>query len=254
VRTIRFALVSNSEDTMQQVARLAPLQFALLFAVLILLAPTARAQQDMVLWGDGSFGQINMAPVGQGVVEVAGGDDHFVGLRADGRLISWGSDAFGQVSQTPTGNGFVAVSAGNHHSLALRGDGTIVCWGKDSLGQVSGAPGGSQWVAISGSQNNGLALSSTGQMYAWGDDGICNVSCMPTTGTYQSISAPNHAVRSDGVVVNWGNGANKQPVFSDFVQVASKGSIRVGLRSNGMLDAWGGNFYGIVSGLPAGNN
>lgn len=224
-------------------------------ALCLLLAPRASAQADLVVWGNAGSGLISTAPVGQGLVATAGGIDHFVGLRQDGKLVSWGSDTWGQVSQTPLGSDFVAVSAGNHHSVALRGDGTLVAWGRDSLGQVSGAPGGNLWVEVSASGNNNVALSSSGSLFAWGDDIQCNVTCAPTSGTYKAVAAPHAAIKTDGTIISWGTGFASAPAGGDYKQLSIWNAVRVAVRADGALEAFGNaDFFGIFAGLPAGND
>ena len=70
-------------------------------------------------------------------VGVSAGENHSLGLRADGSIQGWGANQHGQVNvPNDRRNPFVAVSAGGAHSLGLRADGSIVAWGSNAFGQA----------------------------------------------------------------------------------------------------------------------
>lgn len=242
---------------MARIPCIVPVRIAPLVALLALLvgAPAAVGQADLVAWGNDSHGQASAAPLGAGLVQVAGGKSHYVGLRADGSLLSWGSDVYGQISQTPLGKGFVMVTAGNDHSIALHASGTIHAWGRDQLSQVSGAPGGASWAAVSAASHNSLAVGKDGSLFGWGNDAKCSVSCVPTDTGYIAVAAPHAALRSDGSIQIWGTGLPAPPTGTVLTDLSINGSTRVGLQPDGSLMAWSTyDFSGIVSQLPAGND
>ena len=87
-----------------------------------------------------------------------------------------------QVSGLP---GVVAIAVGRNHSLGLASDGTVWTWGLNSVGQLGNATctypspcptptqvsGLSSVVAIEGGEGHSLALDSDGDVWAWGYNG-----------------------------------------------------------------------------------
>jgi alpha-tubulin suppressor-like RCC1 family protein len=67
-----------------------------------------------------------------GLVAVAGGGAHSLGLKADGSIVAWGYNDYGLCEVPVPNSGFVAIAAGREHSLGLKADGSIVAWGRNS--------------------------------------------------------------------------------------------------------------------------
>jgi alpha-tubulin suppressor-like RCC1 family protein len=217
---------------------------------------------DGTLWatGDNEYGQLGLptstvkstswVQVGTATnwVQVAAGQYHSLGLRADGTLYTWGNNFYGQLGNT-SNNGtdeanptptqvpgtYTQVTAGQYHSLGLRADGTLYAWGDNYFGQL-GNP-----------TNNGNNTPTT----------------TPTqvAGTYTQIAAGNYhslAVRADGSLWAWGyNGMGKlcfplavaptptpTQVAGTYTRVAAGGFHSLGLRVDGALYAWGYNYSG----------
>jgi alpha-tubulin suppressor-like RCC1 family protein len=81
------------------------------------------------------------------VTSVAGGDNHSLALRTDGRVWAWGDNRSGQLGNgntTTTGTPVQVASltkvqkiaGGGSHSLALKEDGTAWAWGDNRSGQL----------------------------------------------------------------------------------------------------------------------
>ena len=85
-----------------------------------------------VAWGDNDDGQCDV-PAGEKFTQIAAGDSHSIGLRADGTAIAWGMNDFGQCD-VPEGETFAQVAAGRRHTIGLRGDGTAIAWGSNEEG------------------------------------------------------------------------------------------------------------------------
>ncbi|MBK7189944.1 MAG: hypothetical protein IPH86_15030 [bacterium] len=66
---------------------------------------------------------------------MSAGEDHSLGLKADGSIVAWGSNAYGQCDVPSPNAGFVAVSAGGGYSLGLKANGTVAAWGYNVEGQ-----------------------------------------------------------------------------------------------------------------------
>src|SRR5262245_36682442 len=64
----------------------------------------------------------------------------------DGAIIGWGSQVV--VPQSAL-SGLVAVAAGSEHSLGLKGDGSIVAWGSNYGGQCDVPAPNAGFVAVS---------------------------------------------------------------------------------------------------------
>jgi hypothetical protein len=72
-----------------------------------------------------------------GIISVAAGFEHFVGLKVDGSILAWGSDSFESTS-VPLGlDSVVSVDCGNNTTYALKTDGTVVAWGRNIEGQTT---------------------------------------------------------------------------------------------------------------------
>jgi alpha-tubulin suppressor-like RCC1 family protein len=134
-------------------------------------------------------------------------------------------------------SGVTAISAGGLFSVALLKDGTIRTWGDNGEGQLgnNGGPGGLTPVkvkrltgvtAISAGYDHVLALLPGGKVDAWGDNSFGELgnpgkplgpsdSPVPVPvehlpGTATAISAGGEfslALRADGTVESWGDGA-----------------------------------------------
>jgi RHS repeat-associated protein len=131
-----------------------------------------------------------------GIVAIAGGQYHSVGLVSDGTVRAWGLNGSGQLGNGTTSNqlravpvsnlaNVVAVAAGARHTVALRADGIALAWGDNTFGQLGdGATpvGGlrqltpvvvvnaTNLVAVAAGGNHSLGLKSDGTVWVWGSD------------------------------------------------------------------------------------
>ena len=229
------------------------------------------------------------------VVDIAAGLDHSLALHADGSLSAWGANDSGQcdVPAPPPGRRFVEVAAGGSYivdgswwafSLARLDDGSIVGWGAGAHGvvDVPPLPPGETYVGITAGNTHALALRSDGEVVAWGSNasGQCDVPPLPPGVTYTQVAAGgwdwshvewcdtswptwtygheghSAALRSDGVLVTWGDGTHGQlavpalPPGVGFAQIAAGGQHTAALLSDGSLAAWGANSHGQCDVTP----
>ncbi len=164
------------------------------------------ATEDGAVWGWGidSFGQLGggtrdssnvavLAPrrvVGfDAPLALAAGQDHSLGLAANGAVWSWGANLEGELgngsravpSASPVpaiGVGqVIAISASRAHSLALREDGSVWEWGGALVNaravssprpQPAALARPNDVVAIATSTSHNLALRADGSLWAWG--------------------------------------------------------------------------------------
>ena len=179
---------------------------------------------------------------------IAAGQDHILYRKPDGTVWAWGGNQYGQIGDgtlefrtLPTQvlglSGVDSVSTKRYHNLALKTDGTVWAWGQNGFGQLG--IGG-----IRGSQRSPVQV--------FGLTGVVAVSA----GVYHSL-----AVRSDGTVWAWGNGASGElgtgsqsssdtPVqvsgLTGIVAVSAGTTHNLALKNDGTVWAWGNNSNGQV--------
>ena len=147
-------------------------------------------------------------------------------------VVAWGANQLGEATvPVAAQSGVTAISAGGGHTLALKNDGTVVAWGWNWYGQVTGYPtttypysGIASPVTLGGQVLTGVtAVAAGGAAYA---------------------AAHSVALKSDGLVVAWGNngfGESTVPAAAQSgVQAIAAGyGHTVALKTNGSVVAWG---------------
>lgn len=164
-------------------------------------------------------------------IDVAAGNSHDVGLRADGRVAAWGNNSVGQCNVPALNQDFIAVAAGEEHSMALRNDGTVEVWGINSKGQGVAPATNGGFVAVAAGAMHNLCLRQDGSIAAWGsnDMGECNVP-EPNRGFIAIAAGYEHSValRNDGTFVGWGRNdrgqCNPIPPNQRFARVSAGGA------------------------------
>ena len=73
------------------------------------------------------------------IVAISAGDEHTVGLKADGTVVAVGNNEYGQCDVSDWTD-IVAISAGYWHTVGLKADGTIVAVGYNKYGQCDIKP------------------------------------------------------------------------------------------------------------------
>ncbi len=241
-----------------------------------------RSDGQIVAFGNGQLGQLNVPPLPAGLVytDVAVGAHfqlgHGLGLRSDGTIATWGTTLAALVPALPGSTTYTAISAGTRHSAAVRSDGAVVAWGDNSWGQCSvpPLPLGVRYVQVAAAARHTLARRDDGVVVAFGDNtyGQCNVPPLPAGASYVDVAVGglpvvgwldgqhSVALRSDGRVIAWGDnggfqcGAPVPPTGVDYVAVAGSEVHQVALRSDGNVVAFGLAAFGLcdVPPLPPG--
>jgi alpha-tubulin suppressor-like RCC1 family protein/uncharacterized protein YjbI with pentapeptide repeats len=214
----------------------------------------SRAATQLLIWGD-LFGD---APAGAtNIVAVAGGDNHIVALRADGRVFSWGLNIqYDQTNVPPDVTNAVSIAAGSTHSLALLDDGTVRFWGNIYTTGVTNPPLSAipnmAILAQGGSAQHVLSVRSDGTAVDWGNSnlsyGLTNVP-VKATNLIAAAAASFHAqvLRADGTPVAWGlygtqfypYGTPVVPANATNVTAISSGTWHdLALRGDGSLVGW----------------
>ena len=213
-------------------------------------------------WGRNNYGQLGdnttvskSSPVSvvggyTDWVQLSTGNNHSLGIRANGTAWGWGNNAFGKLGNNSTVSksspvsivgGFtdwVQISAAGYHSLGLRANGTAWAWGigdGGSLGDnttvaksspVSIVGGFTDWVQVSGGYAHNLALRANGTAWAWGAN------------TYGKLGDATAVFKSSPVSVVGG--------YTDWIQVSAGYRHSLGLRANGTAWAWGDGANGLL--------
>lgn len=175
---------------------------------------------------------------------VAAGLNYSVAVKKDGTLWTWGYNAGHQMGQgdtaiysVPTQVGGVtswaSASAGFHaHSNAVRDDGTRWMWGSrgDNLLSTRTTP-----TQIGVSEN--WVNVSTGQGFSTG---------LHTSGTIWGLGNNFYGELGDGTTVGRTAPVIIGAASNDWASVSAGGGHGIGVRTNGTVWAWGGNFSGEI--------
>ena len=197
-------------------------------------------------WGGNAWGERNVPTDLADAVQVAGGNDHVLALRANGTVRAWGRDTSGQATVPADLADVVQVEGGGDHSVALRADGSIRCWGGNDFGQCdvpAGLPGS---LKVDAGGLFTVALGIDGSVHAWGLSNLGQTHVPSDLGGVSNISAGDRhtvALRSDGSVRCWGDdsqGQSNVPQGTSGVLAIAAGSFHtMVLRVDGSVACWG---------------
>jgi uncharacterized delta-60 repeat protein len=203
-----------------------------------------------IAWGNFS----ESPPSGlSGLVAVAAGDNHALGLRADGTVVVWGSGGYGETDILAGLNEIVAVAADGYNSLALKADGTVVHWGYNPYGYQTVPVGLDQVVAIAAGRDHGMALRRDGSVVAWGD-GLAGTS-PANGGPAQFIAAGYRSsmmTLPDGSIQIWGELSQSTTTIPQIADISIGSHQALVVDTTGHVTALGGNFTGTANAVPIG--
>jgi len=207
---------------------------------------TTRVGVDTVT----SPGDVRLA---SGVIAIATGSYHILGLKADGTVVAEGagSDFFSpQKRDTSSWRDITAVAASYGHSVGLRADGTAVAVGDDFRDQCQ-VGGWSGIVGVSAGWEHTLGLESSGTVVMAGDNlgPWTDIDVSGWTGIAEVASGRYHAAarRLDGTVVASGRNDTNQcnvGTWTDIADIDCGGYHTVGLTDAGTVVATGRNVEG----------
>jgi alpha-tubulin suppressor-like RCC1 family protein len=240
------------------------------------ISAAIRADGALFTWGGNSNGQLGdgttvnkSSPVQIGTSSwsaVSAGDQHAIAVTSDGRLFSWGRNPNGNLGDGTVSNksspvsvssgSWTAVSntidAGNAITFAVDVTGRLFAWGSNlngnlGLGAVAGVGyesvpillgnrtvtesrvpwqiGTSSWTAVSSSDIHHLAIRSDGALFAWGQ----GASGQLGNGSLVSRSSPVQIGNFSWTAVSAGNGVQSSTAFSHAIRI------------DGSLFGWGVN-------------
>ena len=120
------------------------------------------------MWGNNDYGQLNVPWYIEGASKVALGESHTLIISTDGYVAGWGNNDGGQVN-APFNLGISKeIAAGAGHSLAIRANGTVRAWGWNDWGQTSVPSDLGPCNEIAAGKNHSVALRTDGAVRAWG--------------------------------------------------------------------------------------
>ncbi len=183
-----------------------------------------------------------------GWIQIAAGEAHTCGLKADGTVWCWGDNAAGQLGDAtneprlaPVRVGdltdLVAIATGSHHSCAIGDKGHGWCWGDNASGQLgsgsiipSNVPvavvGLGHAETLATGANHTCATTTSGEAYCWGDNTSGQLGDGSTTG--QQVATR--------VVVGAG--------LTTAMQIAAGGQHSCAVREDDTVWCWGDNGHG----------
>ncbi|MGQ7885881.1 RCC1 domain-containing protein [Paenibacillus sp. WC2504] len=179
------------------------------------------------------------------IQQIRGGKGFTVVLKKDGTVWTWGNNLRGKLGgglsnrnqATPISglSGITAIAVGSAHSLALKSDGTVWSWGENTFGQLGdgstidrSAPvqvaNLTHVTAISAGNFHSVAIKDDGTAWSWGDN------------TYGQLGDGTNTTQNKPVQVI-GNIASVKAI-------ASGAYHTLALDQDGVVWAWGDNFFG----------
>jgi alpha-tubulin suppressor-like RCC1 family protein len=199
------------------------------------------AGSNVVATGLNDLGQINVGGW-HGIVAVAAGYRHSVGLKSDGTVVATGVNSSGQTNVSGWSN-IVAVAAGYYHTLGLKADGTVVATGDNLYGELN-VSDWSNIVAVAAGSAHSLGLKADGTVVATGNNGWgqTNVSSWSNIVAVAAGASNSLGLKADGTVVAAGYSASNRIRVSDWsgvVAVAAGGNYCLGLKADGTV-VWTG--------------
>lgn len=176
--------------------------------------------------------------------QVAGGNEHKVGIKEDGTIWTWGSNEYGQLGDGTTqnslipinivpGDGWKFVDAGIEHTIALKNDGTLWGWGSNEYNQLG-----------TGTNQNSLVPIQIGTDNDWKviDVGGYHNFAIKNDGTLWGWGLNNYSQLGDGTTINK-NTPTKLGIET-WRSVVGGSFHSAGIKGNGTLYTWGLGAYG----------
>lgn len=154
--------------------------------------------------------------------QVAIGEDHLCGLKADGVAVCWGNNHHNQTN-APEDMRFRQLTAGSGFTCGLGLDGVIACWGRNAAAWPDGQAG--TWEMVSAGRDQLCALDARGVAACWG-----SMDPPPEEGRYTAIGTGDGygcGLTPAGAIECWGRMPTAWPTGSEGPFTA----LSVGLRN-----------------------
>lgn len=184
-----------------------------------------RADGNLLCWGEDKCKCDEITSLFCGVVYLASGHNHLVGIRNDGTVVCYPPN-----KNADKLTNVVSVVCGENHSVALMTDGTVACWGSNDLNQCDPVYKKlKNVVSIASGANHSVAMIYDGTVVCWGDNSknqcslfykdlkdVVSIKCNCKNDTL--------ALKKDETVVFWGECSPTGEVLFDKVSVVPNGS------------------------------
>ncbi len=136
-----------------------------------------KANGTVEVWGDNTYGQLNVPAGLSGVKALAAGAGFTLALKEDGTIVGWGSvldQYFNPSTYTiPTevqGLKIKSIAAGGNMSAVVTEAGEVVVWGSNTRNVDIVPEGLGNVVAMAINNNYAVALNDAGSITVWGRD------------------------------------------------------------------------------------
>ena len=176
-------------------------------------------------------------------VSIACGNNHTVGLKADGTIVAVGENSYSQCDVKAWKN-IVSVACGEWYTVGLEDDGTVVSKGNNVYGECRLTHWGGI-ISVACGNTHTVGLKDNGMVVAAGNnsDGQCDVSYWRDIVSIACGEKITAGLKSDGTVVITGyTGYRKQIKVEDWTNIVSIacGAYHVaGLKADGTVVATG---------------
>ena len=193
------------------------------------------ANGTVLAYGDNDFGECDVQDWSD-IIAVASTNTHTVGLKSDGTVVATGSNNDGQCDVN-NWRGVVFITCSRDQTVGLRSDGTVVATGDNCCGQCDVT----SWrdiIAITCSNDHTVGLRSDGTVLATGlkDENRCNVDAWRDIVAISCTGNHTVGLRSDGTVLATSEtGEIKIEGWKDIVAISCSYTEIVGLRSDGTV-------------------
>jgi len=146
-----------------------------------------KSDGTAVAVGDNTYGQLDVGSWTD-IVQVATDMLHTVGLKSNGTVVALGWDVCGMLD-VGSWTDIVQVAAGGLHTVGLKSNGTVVAVGYDYYGQVLDVGSWTGIVQVAAGYTHTVGLKSDGTVVAVGDNtyGKCNTADWDLSATVQDI-------------------------------------------------------------------
>jgi alpha-tubulin suppressor-like RCC1 family protein len=201
----------------------------------------------------------NIPPGLLDLVDLAPGDTHIIGLRANGSAICWANPTNGLVTNQPASlTNIIGLAAlGSTQNLFLRTSGTVTVCGTSGI--TANVPAGLSNIVAVAANADEMALRADGTVIAWNPFAPTNAYSVPALSNLVAISSGNTrslALDRLGNVFCWTNNSSTLAFVpsqaTNVIAVAAGYSHFLALRANGTVVSWGAASNVIVNNVFAG--